>query len=149
MGLDRLPHWIATCAAEYIESQVEAGRTRADAESNAAKSFDSSFPDGAPAPGHAVFDVIDEAGDAVGFLWIGTDTSDDPAAWWVWNIEIDADKRGRGYGRRTMVLGEEYARSQGATTLGLNVFGTNTTARRLYETLGYETTALQMRKPLG
>ena len=30
----------------------------------------------------------------------------------------------------------------------LNVFGFNTTARGLYESLGYETTAVQMRKEL-
>lgn len=148
MSPDQLPLWLEACAAEYIESQIAAGRTRADAERNAATSFDSSFPGGAPAPGHAVFDVLDDAGEAVGYLWIGTDTSDDASAWWVWNIEIDAGKRGRGYGRAAMLLGETYARQQGATTLGLNVFGSNTVARGLYEALGYETTALQMRKPL-
>jgi hypothetical protein len=48
-----------------------------------------------------------------------------------------------------MVLGEEYARAQGAHTLGLSVFGFNTGARGLYESLGYETTSVKMRKKLG
>jgi ribosomal protein S18 acetylase RimI-like enzyme len=136
------------CTAQYIDELVAAGRTREDAVRHAAKGIEPSFPGGSPAPGHAVFNVLDDAGAAVGYLWIGPDTSDDPAAWWVWDIAIDADQRGHGYGRAAMVLGEEYARHQGATTLGLNVFGTNTVARGLYEALGYQTTALQMRKPL-
>lgn len=70
-------------------------------------------------------------------------------AWWVWDIAIDADKRGRGLGRPAMLLGEEYARARGAHTLGLSVAGFNTGARGLYESLGYETTSVKMRKKLG
>lgn len=96
-----------------------------------------------------VFDVVDDVGATVGYLWIGPDTSDDAGAWWIWDIVIDADKRGRGFGRMAMVLGEEYARAQGAHALGLSVFGFNTGARGLYESLGYETTSVKMLKRLG
>jgi len=41
------------------------------------------------------------------------------------------------------------ARSQGARTLGLSVFGFNTGARRLYESLCYETTSVTMAKALA
>ena len=34
------------------------------------------------------------------------------------------------------------------TSLGLNVHGQNMVARSLYESLGYEVTAMQMRKPV-
>ena len=47
-----------------------------------------------------------------------------------------------------MALAEEAARAAGATALGLNVHGHNTVARNLYESMGYQTTALQMRKLL-
>jgi ribosomal protein S18 acetylase RimI-like enzyme len=47
-----------------------------------------------------------------------------------------------------MVLAEREARSHGATELGLNVFGSNTVARHLYETLGYGTVAVRMSKRL-
>ena len=47
-----------------------------------------------------------------------------------------------------MLLAEEQAHGAGATQIGLNVFGHNTVARRLYEALGYETTAVLMRKEL-
>ncbi len=148
MSAERLPAWLEDSTREYIEELVAAGRTREDATQHAATSVAPAFPDGSPAPGQSVFDVLDDEGERVGFLWIGPDTSADPDAWWVWNIQIDADKRGHGHGRAAMLLGEDHARREGARTLGLNVFGSNSVARGLYEKLGYETTALQMRKLL-
>ncbi|NTV40548.1 MAG: GNAT family N-acetyltransferase, partial [Demequinaceae bacterium] len=123
MNSDRLPTWLEHCTTQYIDELIASGRTREDAIRNATKGIGSSFPDGKPAPGHGVFDLIDDDGEAVGYLWIGPDTSEDPAAWWVWDIEIDAQRRGHGFGREAMLLGEEYALGQGARTLGLNVFG--------------------------
>ncbi|MER7672762.1 GNAT family N-acetyltransferase [Kitasatospora sp. NPDC096128] len=142
------PAWLERSRAEYVEDLVAAGQTSQDARRHADESMARSFPSGAPGPGHAVFDVVDDAGEAVGYLWIGPDRSGDAGAWWVWDIVIDADRRGRGFGRRAMVLGEEYARAQGAHALGLNVFGFNTGARGLYESLGYETTSVRMLKRL-
>ncbi|KQQ19243.1 hypothetical protein ASF48_14960 [Rathayibacter sp. Leaf299] len=68
---------------------------------------------------------------------------------WIWDVEVDGPFRGRGSGRAAMLLAEEHALARGYRALALNVFGFNTTARGLYESLGYETTAVQMRKELG
>jgi ribosomal protein S18 acetylase RimI-like enzyme len=149
MDVRRLPAWLERSRDEYASDLVTAGQTPQDARRHADESMAGSFPGGAPLPGHVVFDVVDDAGEVVGYLWIGPDTSDDPGAWWIWDILIDTDKRGLGLGRRTMVLGEEYARAQGAHTLGLSVFGFNTGAHGLYASLGYETTTIKMHKRLG
>ncbi len=143
------PAWLERSRDEYANDLVVMGQTPEDAYRDADESMARYFPSGTPSPGHAVFDVVDDAGATVGYLWIGPHGSDDAGAWWVWDIVIDADKRGRGLGRATMVLGEEYARAQGARTLGLNVFGFNTGACGLYESLGYETTSVKMLKKLG
>jgi ribosomal protein S18 acetylase RimI-like enzyme len=142
------PAWFERCRAEYAADLVTAGRTPEDANRHADETMADSFPSGAPSPGHAVFEVLDEAGLTIGYLWIGPDTSGNADSWWVWDIVIDAEKRGLGFGRTAMLLGEEYARAQGAHTLGLHVFGFNTGARGLYESLGYETTSVKMRKRL-
>lgn len=42
----------------------------------------------------------------------------------------------------------EYARSHGEHSLGLSVFGFNTDARGLYDSLGYETTSVKILKNL-
>lgn len=144
-----LPAWLERGREEYTEDLIAAGRRPEDARRQAAESLDGSFPSGVPLPGHTVFEVVDGGGAAVGHLWIGPDTSGDPGYWWVWDITIDADRRGEGFGRAAMLLGEKYAREQGAHTLGLNVFGFNTRARGLYESLGYETASIRMRKKLG
>ncbi|MFF2144408.1 GNAT family N-acetyltransferase [Kitasatospora sp. NPDC058190] len=149
LDVRRFPAWLERSRAEYAKDLVALGQTSEDAHRQADASMADFFPSGMPTPGHVVFDVVDDAGVAVGYLWIGPDMSDDAGAWWVWDIVIDADKRGRGLGRTAMLLGEEYARTQGAHTLGLSVFGFNTGARGLYESLGYETTSVKMRKKLG
>ena len=47
-----------------------------------------------------------------------------------------------------MLAAEDFVRAQGASSLSLNVFGNNTVARRLYESLGYQALAIAMRKNL-
>ncbi|WP_405162844.1 GNAT family N-acetyltransferase [Nocardia sp. NBC_01499] len=144
----RLPAWLAHSRDEYTKDLVVMGQSPEDAYQQAGESLARSFPSGMPKPGHVVFDVIDDAETIVGYLWIGPASSGLVGAWWIWDITIDADKRGQGLGRKAMLLGEQYARTQGATTLGLNVFGFNTGARALYESLGYETTSIKMLKKL-
>ena len=67
---------------------------------------------------------------------------------WVFEVEVEAPFRGRGYGRAAMRRAEDEARARGMTSLGLNVHGHNVVARSLYESLGYDVTAMQMKKPV-
>ncbi len=64
---------------------------------------------------------------------------------WVFDIRVDDAQRGKGLGRALMEAMHAAARDLGATSVGLNVFGHNTAAVRLYESLGYRVTAQQMR----
>ena len=43
---------------------------------------------------------------------------------------------------------QDASRELGATTIALNVFGHNTAAIRLYDSLGYAVTAQQMKRDL-
>lgn len=144
-----LPAWIERSVAEYAADLVTMGATPAEAQRRARASIEDDVAEGSLPDGHVVFDLLDGSEAPVGYLWVGPDTSDDPTAWWVWDVVVDTERRGRGYGRKAMLLGEDYARSQGARTLGLSVFGFNTGARRLYESLGYETTSVKMAKTLA
>jgi ribosomal protein S18 acetylase RimI-like enzyme len=105
------------------------------------------FPGGQPAPGQYVFRLHAD-GQPVGTLWIGIGPAGNADRWWVWAVEVDQAARGQGIGRRAMQLAEKEARAHGATELGLNVFGQNTVARSLYESLGYQITAINMRMQL-
>lgn len=148
MPSERLEAWIEQGHLEYIESRIKAGESRQVAERKAQLSREENFPNGKPLDTHRVFDVVTGDGTIVGCLWLGplpAGTTD----WWVFDIEIDEEHRRRGYARRALELGEAEARSLGATTIGLNVFGYNTGAKELYDSLGYAVTATQMKKPLA
>jgi ribosomal protein S18 acetylase RimI-like enzyme len=140
-----LPRQVAGYAA-LIASSGAMGPSAAleKAERDTARYFSAGFA----TPGQLVFRIV--AGDVpVGWLWLGVPGPEaDPLMAWVFEIEIEAAFRGQGYGRAAMRLAEDEVRSRGMTSLGLNVHGQNTVARSLYESLGYEVTAQQMRKPV-
>ena len=136
---DRLPAWLEQMWDGYRSALAEAGYGPAEIEANIERNSASLLVDGRL-----------NADQVVGNLWLAP-RADEGASeqWYVYNVEIDDAVRGRGLGRATMRAAEEYVRDQGGQSLGLNVFGYNTVARSLYESLGYRTLALQMRKDLS
>jgi ribosomal protein S18 acetylase RimI-like enzyme len=141
-----LASWLERSKSAYIAERVESGDTLAEATTNAEASMERTFPGGSPSTSQLAGWVTYE-GQRVGELWIGP-YSDDPHRWWVWNIAIDDAHRGKGLGRKAMLLAENLARDNGANSLGLNVFARNRVARNLYQSLGYEESSVQMRKAL-
>lgn len=112
----------------------------------AEKETDGLLPDGVQTPGMVLL-VGESAGQLVGIVWAGP-APRRGAGWWIYDIEVVPDKRGRGYGRALLEAAEHEIRCRGGDTVGLNVFGSNDAARRLYESSGYALTSAQMRKPL-
>jgi ribosomal protein S18 acetylase RimI-like enzyme len=148
MPAERFPEWLDRSRTDFVADLVATGESPEAAHRQASEALEGAFPARVPTASNAVFDVVDRSGTAVGYLWVGQDDSDDETAWWIWDVFIEPGHQGKGIGRAAMLLAEEYARSQGARTLGLNVFGANTAARGLYASLGYETTSVKMRKTL-
>ncbi|MET0989566.1 MAG: GNAT family N-acetyltransferase [Glaciihabitans sp.] len=141
------PGWLEEQAQGYIVDRMRAGDDRAVAEAKATSTNEKYFPGGRPIAGHTVYRVTSEGRD-VGVLWLGPHPDALEGVAWVWSIEITEAERGRGLGRATMAEAERAALAEGYTDLALNVFGFNTAARSLYESMGYQTTSLQMRKAL-
>ena len=144
MTHDEVAAYLAKGQEAYVSELMGTGLTREAAEANAAKTIEASFPGGDPADGNEIYDVVD-GDETVGILWIAKRGE---STWWVYDIEIGDTHRGKGFGRRAMLLAEERVRELGGTELGLNVFGNNRTARNLYESLGFEPTAINMSKKL-
>lgn len=147
MDAAELTPWLDRLGSDYVDERVAAGDDRGRAERGVRRDRADFFPGDQPAPGQLAFRLLDDE-QPVGTLWIGPIPDSDPGHWWVWSIEIEEPFRGRGLGRAAMEVAEAQARRAGATKLGLNVFAANAVARGLYESLGYETTQLQMSKPL-
>lgn len=142
-----LPTWLEIQRAEYRAHRIAAGDDEAAATRRADDSQATYFAGGRPAAGHEVL-VVNHDGERVGVLWVGPHPDGLDGVAWVWDIEIDTAQRGKGFGRATMRAAEKWARDAGYASLALNVFGFNTVARSLYESMGFETTSLQMRKAL-
>ena len=141
--------WMPRQMAAYAEHIAASGAmSEADAWRKAKNDTARGFHAGFQTPGMLVFRIM--AGDeAVGWLWLAAPgPGPDRQMAWVYNIEVGPAYRRRGYGREAMLLAEDEARSHGMTSLGLNVHGQNRVARSLYDSLGYDVMALQMKKPL-
>lgn len=94
------------------------------------------------------FVVLDDAQREVGWLWLGA-SPQDPEAGFVFDIIIDANVRGRGYGRAAMRAAEQFFEAQGKSSVALDVAGGNDAARTLYESIGYRPVMTSMTKSLG
>jgi len=144
---DELAAWLATSTADYTDDLEAAGLSRAAAERKAGESTAREFPDGSPAPGQHVY-ALTVSGEHVGVLWLSAGPADDPTNWWILDILVFEAFRGRGHGRRAMLLAETEAARLGAAKITLNVFARNTAARALYASLAYEPTKIYLEKTL-
>lgn len=99
-----------------------------------AESYDELLPEGLDTPGNE-WAVVDAGGVAVATIWLNHDSRMVPS--FVYSVEVRPDHRGNGYGRAAMHAGEALTIRAGHSHLGLNVFGHNTVAMRLYDSLGY------------
>ena len=141
--------WLPRRLAAYAGLIAASGAMPAGAaRDRAERDIGHGFSHGCGTSGQLLFRLV-TAHAAVGWLWLAVPgPGPDPLMAWVYDIEIERAFRGRGYGRAAMRLAEQEARSRGMTSLGLNVHGQNTTARSLYDSLGYQVTELQMKKPV-
>lgn len=148
MSADRFGAWAAESRAGFVQQQVASGAMPAqEAQDYAAREFTRLLPEGLGSAGHWLWCGLD--GDVeVGTLWFGLRSQREVVDAFVYDFSVAPQVRRRGYGRAIMLAGEVQARALGAGTMSLNVFGHNTGAHRLYDGLGYATTATNMARRL-
>ena len=136
--------------AEYARVNVEAGNWLEEEALELSKSgLEELLPQGLETPKVLLLSAENSEGLYIGYIWIGLERpgTTTPSAW-IYDIEVSADQRGKGYGRLLLRAAEEETLKNGVTTLGLNVFGSNTVARKLYETSGYTVAQVRLSKEL-
>jgi ribosomal protein S18 acetylase RimI-like enzyme len=138
-----LATWLSTMWGDYYADLLAAGMSVAEADRNLERNRSNLLDGDRPSAGQHILDVVSD-GAVVGTLWLGHQPGLNE--WFIYDIVIDEEHRGIGLGRATMVAAEEYVKSKSATRLGLNVFGPNTVARRLYESLDYQVMSISMYK---
>ncbi|ASQ98093.1 GNAT family N-acetyltransferase [Streptomyces sp. 11-1-2] len=145
------PAWHAHKRAGYMADLLERGVTRQQAETKADTDYATLLPQGPDTPG-ALLRILAHGGTDVGTLWVTLREGEPDAAEsgeaYVYAVEVTEEHRGHGHGRTLMLAAERASLAHGARGLGLYVFGGNTPALRLYESLGYEPTEYQLYKAL-
>lgn len=105
------------------------------------------LPQGIHTPQHSFFCFQNKVtNEIIGSTWL--QHRDATHTVFIFDFFIRADLRGQGLGRRAFALIEDKAREWGAERMSLHVFGHNLVARHIYESLGFETTNLNMSKKL-
>ena len=137
MTAERFRRFAEHSEASYAEDLVAAGRYTADeAMIESRRQMRLELPEGIDTPGQELFTASVD-GAEVGVLWLGLRRRDGRPHAFILDIEVAQDQRRRGYGRELMHAAEREARRMGAESIGLHVFGFNTGAIDLYESLGY------------
>ncbi|MCL4450108.1 MAG: GNAT family N-acetyltransferase [Candidatus Thermoplasmatota archaeon] len=104
------------------------------------------LPNGIDTPGHRLMHIMKNE-ETIGSIWFEIRQRGAKEAY-LWDIVIDENYRGKGYGRDTMARLEEFVKKEGAERISLNVFGSNAIARNLYIKMGYQDAAITMMKYL-
>jgi ribosomal protein S18 acetylase RimI-like enzyme len=140
--------YLATAIHQYARDTARGWkRPLEETQANAQKDYDQLLPQGLATPNNFLF-TARESGERVGMVWIAITERPTGKSAYIYNIQIDEARRGKGLGRQLLAAAERKAADQGANRIGLNVFGFNTTARTLYESAGFEIAAINMIKPL-
>ena len=113
----------------------------------ATSQFDELLKSGLHTENQSIFHVTDEAtGENVGIVWYSYKEEDRQV--FLYEIWMDPNFRGKGYGTQTMEELHRQSKELGAQKVGLHVFGQNTGAIALYRRLGYEENSIVMQYQL-
>lgn len=141
-------HWAPRSQSGYADDKMKANNlTRAEADEIAAKDFQRFLPDGLQSKDNYLYTMKSDEGN-VGYIWFCVRGPQDNRKAFICDIVVEEHSRGKGYGRKAMILLEEEVKSLNLKEIGLHVFGFNETAIGLYQSLGYLTTDLVMAKQL-
>lgn len=101
-----------------------------------------------PRPSAQFFRILSN-GSSVGWMWVDiVPTQSRGPEPWLLNIEIEADRRGRGLGRASIEALRDRLRTDGFSSLDLTVYGSNSTAENLYRSMQFRPMRTHLRLDL-
>lgn len=150
MSEEEFQAYLPRARKNYAEELSRANDlTDDEATAQAEAAFRRLLPEGRPgAADQFLFTAVDGDGRPVGMVWFGIRRDRKEPYGYIWEIFLEPEARGRGYGEQIMRQVEARAKALGLSHLALNVFGHNMPARKLYERLGFQITAISMGKDL-
>jgi len=148
MNEEEFQVWYKRSGENYRDEHIKNGLTFAEAQKKSDEDFARLLPDGRNSADQYIFSIKENGTHWIGTVWFGVRGSEDNRKAFIYDIILDDETRGKGYGKQAMLLLEVEVKKIGLRHIGLHVFGHNKIARSLYEKLGYETTNLNMEKTL-
>jgi ribosomal protein S18 acetylase RimI-like enzyme len=141
----------ATSIPMYAREKVSSGEwAEADSMRLAHEAFDLLLPNGLDTPENHLFGLRETAdGPLLGVLWFAIRQRAGDRIAYVYEIVIHPEFQRRGHASGAFRALEDKVREMGLSGIALHVFGHNTGARALYESLGYQATNITMFKPVG
>jgi ribosomal protein S18 acetylase RimI-like enzyme len=143
--------WQDILARQFADAKVAAGSWAAEGAFEKARQANAAvLPDGLATEGMLVRKAVRPDGTPVGRLWIALQHPQGATGCaFLYDIEVEPEFRGAGYGRALLAAAEDAVRDRGLAALELNVFGDNPVAIGLYASSGYAVVSQQMRKSLS
>ena len=147
MTPDEYRPWSTKVASAYALAQVGEGHWAIEtAQQQGWDVVQGLLPAGPASPGQHLWTARDaDTGRQVGALWVAIRAAGFSTEAFVYDIHVEDEFQGEGYGRAIMEAAAAASRALGAVHVALNVHGSNETAYRLYRSLGYEVTNRHMR----
>jgi ribosomal protein S18 acetylase RimI-like enzyme len=140
----------ATSIPIYAHEKIRSGEwAEADALRLAREAFDVLLPNGLDTPDNYLFGLREAAhGSLLGVLWFAIRQRAGDRIAYVYEIVIHPQFQRQGHASAAFRALEDKVREMGLSGIALHVFGHNTGARALYESLGYQATNITMFKPI-
>lgn len=135
---------------DYAEESVAAGRVEEPSALDwARKETDKLLPDGINTKDTLLFGIVSEEHPNVslGSIWCARDSNNGESAF-VYDLFLEPDHRGQGYGTAAMENLFSVLRDHGFKAIGLHVYTHNQAAMSLYEKVGFKATGMNLSRDL-
>ncbi|WP_175640000.1 GNAT family N-acetyltransferase [Metabacillus schmidteae] len=145
MNSNEFQEYLTSAIENYaLEKTLSGNWPREESLINARAEFVKLLPKGEKTQENYLYNIqLDDQ--IVGMLWLARKSDEDG---FIYDINIMEGHRGLGYGKVAVKLIEKVSKEIGIKKIGLQVFGHNKIARRLYEDLGYKITNIKMVKEI-
>ncbi len=143
----RYERWLEATTREYAAEKVASGNYPEEgAIERSQAEFEALLPNGLQTEGHEIRSMVDDAGEAVGYVWFTQEDRPVGRVVFIYDIAVDPAHRRKGHAQAALEAVEQYARETGCIGVMLHVFGSNTGARQLYLKSGFVETNVVMLK---
>lgn len=134
----------------YAREKVASGEWHEEtALEKARQLFSEMLPQGLDTPDNHLYEIVDEWDEVtVGTLWFSVRERAGKKSAYVWDVVVKSEHQRKGHASRAFRELEEKVMAMGLDGIGLNVFGENVSAQRLYARLGYKPVNIFMYKHL-